>query len=166
MHALGRQSGERMEPRSIKAMKILLAVDGSEPSEEAVKAVVERPWPTGTVVRVMHAVSTPTPPVVGEITYMSQDVAAVQQEDRMAGEEVVTRVANSLDAGKLKVETALREGKADVEIVEEAKEWGADLIMIGSHGYTGLKRLVLGSVAQSVVGRAPCSVEVVRRKET
>jgi nucleotide-binding universal stress UspA family protein len=146
-------------------MKILLAVDGSEPSVEAVRAVADRPWPSGTVVRVMHAVSTPTPPVVGEITYMSQDVAAVQQENKKAGEEVVSAAANSLAGGQLQVETVLREGKADVEIVEEAKEWGADLIVIGSHGYTGLKRLVLGSVAQSVVGRAPCSVEVARRKE-
>jgi nucleotide-binding universal stress UspA family protein len=146
-------------------MKILLAVDGSEPSSEAVKAVAGRPWPADAVVRVMHAVSTPTPPVVGEITYMSQDVAAVQQESRMAGQEVVSSAANLLAGKQLKVETVLREGKAELEIVDEARDWGADLIVIGSHGYTGLKRLVLGSVAQSVVGRAPCSVEVARRKE-
>jgi nucleotide-binding universal stress UspA family protein len=83
----------------------------------------------------------------------------------MAGQEVVSSAANLLAGKQLKVETVLREGKADLEIVDEARDWGADLIVIGSHGYTGLKRLVLGSVAQSVVGRAPCSVEVARRKE-
>jgi nucleotide-binding universal stress UspA family protein len=146
-------------------MRILLAVDGSEYSAQAVKAVIERPWPSNTFVRVMHAIDTPTPPVVGEITYVGDDMEAVRQANQKAGEELVARVANSLDNAKLKVETVVREGKPEFEIVEEAKEWRSDLIVIGSHGYTGFKRLVLGSVAQSVVGHAPCSVEVVRQKE-
>ena len=59
----------------------------------------------------------------------------------------------------------MRDGDPRSAIVDEAEEWGADLIVVGSHGYTGLKRWLLGSVAQSVVGHAPCSVEVVRRKQ-
>jgi nucleotide-binding universal stress UspA family protein len=47
-------------------------------------------------------------------------------------------------------------------IVDCAREWGADLIILGSHGRRGLDRLLLGSVAESVVRHAPCSVEVVR----
>jgi nucleotide-binding universal stress UspA family protein len=47
-------------------------------------------------------------------------------------------------------------------IVDEAQAWQADLIVLGSHGYTGIKKWLLGSVAQSVVSHAPCSVEVVR----
>ena len=50
--------------------------------------------------------------------------------------------------------------------LDRAEEWSADLVVVGSHGYTGLKRLLLGSVAQSVVSHAPCSVEVVRKKRT
>ncbi len=46
----------------------------------------------------------------------------------------------------------------------EAKEWDADLIVVGSHGYMSLRRWLLGSVAQAVVAHAPCSVEVGRRK--
>jgi nucleotide-binding universal stress UspA family protein len=146
-------------------MRILLAIDGSEYSAQAVKAVVERPWPSDTVVRVMHAVDTPIPPIVGEIAYVGGDVVAAQQESTRVGEELVARVANLLEAATLKAETVVREGKPELRIVDEAKEWSADLIVIGSHGYTGLKRLVLGSVAQSVVGHAPCSVEVVREKQ-
>jgi nucleotide-binding universal stress UspA family protein len=74
-------------------------------------------------------------------------------------------MGDSLDKSKVTVETSMREGNPATEIVDEAKEWRADLIIVGSHGYTGFKRLVLGSVAQSVVGHAPCSVEVVRRKQ-
>jgi nucleotide-binding universal stress UspA family protein len=58
----------------------------------------------------------------------------------------------------------VRRGDPRSVILEEAKEWDADLIVVGSHGYTGIKRLLLGSVAQSVVSHAPCSVEVVRQK--
>lgn len=145
-------------------MRILLAVDGSEPSAEAVKTVAERPWPSDTVVRVMNVVEIATPPVVGELTYVGDDIEAVRRENKKAGEHLVARVANSLDKEKVTVETVVREGDPASEIVEEAREWRADLIVVGSHGYTGFKRLVLGSVAQSVAGHAPCSVEVARRK--
>jgi nucleotide-binding universal stress UspA family protein len=57
----------------------------------------------------------------------------------------------------------VREGDARSAILDEADSWGADLIVVGSHGRTGLKRLVLGSVAAAVVAHAHCSVEVVRR---
>jgi nucleotide-binding universal stress UspA family protein len=50
-------------------------------------------------------------------------------------------------------------------IVDQAEEWSADLIVIGSRGLTSLKRLLLGSVAQSVINHAPCSVAVVRKKQ-
>jgi nucleotide-binding universal stress UspA family protein len=113
----------------------------------------------------MHAIDTLTPAVVGAISYAVDDMEAVRQENKKAGEELVARAASSMVKAKPKVETVLREGTPEIEIVEEAKQWGADLIVIGSHGHTGFKRLVLGSVAHSVVAHAPCSVEVVRRKE-
>src|SRR5207244_977811 len=106
-----------------------------------------------------------TPAIVGEVTSVGDDIEALRQETKKAGEQLVASVANSVEKSRVKVETAVREGDPASTIVEQAREWQADLIVVGSHGYTGLKRLVLGSVAQSVVGHAPCSVEVVRRKE-
>ena len=47
-------------------------------------------------------------------------------------------------------------------ILDEAKDWGADLIVLGSHGYRSLERLMLGSVSESVATHAHCSVEVIR----
>ena len=49
-------------------------------------------------------------------------------------------------------------------ILEEAREWGADLIVVGSHGRRGLERFLLGSVADSIAIHAECSVEVIRQK--
>src|SRR5206468_779697 len=75
-----------------------------------------------------------------------------------------------LHFGELKVETrgelnaqpALRVGNPYEEIVSAAKEMGADLIVIGSHGHGGLGRLLLGSTAERVLQYAPCAVLVVK----
>ncbi len=56
-------------------------------------------------------------------------------------------------------------GRAAVEIVKAAKEWPANLIVIGSHGRGGIQRAVLGSVAEAVVRHAPCPVMVVKAEE-
>ena len=56
-------------------------------------------------------------------------------------------------------------GGAASEIVKAAKDWPADLIVIGSHGRSGLKRALLGSVAEAVMRHAPCPVLVVRAKD-
>ena len=64
----------------------------------------------------------------------------------------------------INVSTKILEGVPREVIVEEAREWDADLIVVGSHGYGRMKRLVIGSVAAAVVASAPCSVQVVRAK--
>jgi nucleotide-binding universal stress UspA family protein len=62
------------------------------------------------------------------------------------------------------VTTKVMEGSPKDMIVEEAQDWGADLIVLGSHGYGRVRRVLLGSVASAVVVEAPCSVQVVRAK--
>jgi nucleotide-binding universal stress UspA family protein len=79
-------------------------------------------------------------------------------------EQLTRKIGEAVRASGLTVEMVVRRGDPRSVILEEAKEWDADLIVVGSHGYTGIKRLLLGSVAQSVVSHAPCSVEVVRQK--
>jgi len=69
-----------------------------------------------------------------------------------------------LRAARAELEAAAEPPKYQSVIVDEAENWKADLIVVGSHGYTGIKKWLLGSVAQSVVSHAPCSVEVVRHR--
>jgi nucleotide-binding universal stress UspA family protein len=63
----------------------------------------------------------------------------------------------------LHVTPRLLEGLPKEAIIDEAEQWGADLIIVGSNGYGAIKRFLLGSVSLAVVLNAPCSVEIVRQ---
>jgi nucleotide-binding universal stress UspA family protein len=144
-------------------MKILLAVDDSQYSADAVEGVAARPWPPGTTVRVLSAVDI-APVAAKPLFIASIDIDNMRQEITGRYEELTARAADALRESGLIAETVVREGDPRSVIVDEAKDWSADLIVVGSHGYSGIKRWLLGSVAQSVVSHAPCSVEVVRQK--
>ena len=66
----------------------------------------------------------------------------------------------------IKVETVIRQGKDFVEIIREAKEKDMDMIVMGSHGRTGISHMLIGSVAEKVVRKAHCPVLIVRTKDT
>lgn len=144
-------------------MKILLAVDGSVYSEAAVQEVIRRPWPKDTEVEVFSAVQaapeTVDPMLVGhEIHLRTLEMSTARARENVAEAAETLRQ----NAPQLAVHTKVAEGPARDAIVEEAEDWGADLIMVGSHGYGAALRLLLGSVSHAVVQRAPCSVEIVR----
>jgi nucleotide-binding universal stress UspA family protein len=145
-------------------MKILLAVDDSTYSEEAVASVKARPWPPDTLVRVLSAVDKVPPPAADLWYDMQGHLERLQEEQVNQAEKITRNAVAALQAACLMAEPLIREGDPRSVIVDEAKEWGADLIVLGSHGYTGLKRWLLGSVAQSVISHAPCSVEIIRAK--
>lgn len=148
-------------------MKILLAVDGSSYSADAAELVAARPWPPDSVVKVLTAVESIAPPVPDIWSGLGgvETLERVRQEMTAQAKQLVTGVAETLRARRgLVIEMAVLYGDPRSVIVDQAEGWSADLIVVGSHGYTGLRRLLLGSVAQSVVSHAPCTVEVVRRK--
>jgi nucleotide-binding universal stress UspA family protein len=145
-------------------MKILLAVDGSPHSQSAVDEVARRPWPSKSTIRVLSVIQPYTPPAT-EIVLAGATLEDIRQQQTSEAERLTARVADVVKATNISTDTAVREGDPRSAIVDEADKWGADLIVVGSHGRTGVKRWLLGSVAQAVVGHAPCSVEVVRRRE-
>jgi nucleotide-binding universal stress UspA family protein len=67
--------------------------------------------------------------------------------------------------GELVIMTEVANGSAKDVILDEAEKWGADLIVLGSHGYRGWRRFLLGSVSHAVATHARCSVEIVRRRK-
>lgn len=147
-------------------MRVLLAIDGSTHSDAAVAEVAARPWPEGTDIRVLTVVHA-TAPLVLDPAFVLAAIHVEQTKELMqhapdlveaAKEQIVRRSPG------LNVSTKILEGVPKDVIVEEAREWDADLIVVGSHGYGRVQRLVLGSVAAAVVASAPCSVQVVRAK--
>ena len=143
-------------------MKILLAIDDSQYSADAVAEVAARPWPAGTIVRVLSAVDV-TPIATDPAFIASLDIDTLRNEITRRNKEVMSRAVCLLQEKGLSAEMVVRDGDPRSVIVDEAKDWSANLIVVGSHGYTGVKRWLLGSVAHSVVSHAPCSVEVVRK---
>ena len=148
-------------------MKVLLAIDGSSYSTAAVELVESRPWPPDTIVRVLMAVEPiMQPPDMWSGMVGVETLELARKELTSQADKLVNNVAEKLRKTGLMVETEVSNGDPRSIIVDRAEEWSADLVVVGSHGYTGLKRLLLGSVAQSVVSHAPCSVEVVRKKRS
>jgi nucleotide-binding universal stress UspA family protein len=152
-------------------MNILLAIDGSDASVAAIRAVQERPWPTASVVRVFMVVEQLYPPPAAPWTFSANSSAEgpVGVRDLLErllahARDETAQVAASLQGKGLRVETEAVVGVPRQAIVATAADWHADLIILGSHGRTGIKRWLLGSVAESVVRHAPCSVEVARTR--
>lgn len=141
-------------------MKILLAVDSSESSEKAVEAVANQSWPPGSEVRIISVVDLSYFPIpeAGDFDQWERGGRELMQT---AVNQAVERIRTS-QPNPPQVSDLIVNGHAKQEILDEAERWGADLIVVGSHGYRGLKRFVLGSVSQAVVAHAHCSVMVVR----
>lgn len=142
-------------------MKILLAVDGSVPSGVAVAEVAKRPWPAEAEVRVVH-VEPATDPVLlrGPRTMFDE----LMREHRMESLKHLQDAVEVLVQGApgLRVSSALLKGSPKDALIAEVESWGADLIVVGSHGHGPIRRFFLGSTSQYVANNAPCSVEIVR----
>jgi len=145
-------------------MKILLAVDGSAYSEEAVESLAERPWPQGTTVRVVMAVEDVIPFATAFWYGPKGSLEHAQHQITERAEQVCARAVELLRRRGIKTEIVVREGDPRSLILNEAKSWPADLIVIGAHGHTGVERELLGTVAEAVIAHASCSVEVVREQ--
>ncbi len=143
-------------------MKILVAIDGSKFSEATMQAVANRTPTKDTEVSVLHVVE-PLSVVVGDETRVySPNIEEVRHAQLKRAETLVAGAADLLRAAGFKVTTLVEEGDPVTKIIDRAAEWGADLIVLGSHGLKGFERLLLGSVSEGVARHAPCTVEIVR----
>ena len=148
-------------------MKILLAIDGSVFSDAAVEEIAQKPWPAASEVKVISVVEPPLLPIfetwVPPDSYFDELETAAENQARAAVEKAAARLRKQQGNG-LVVTTEIIAGHPKYTITDEAEAWGADLIVVGSHGYRGLTRLWLGSVSQAVASQAKCSVEIVRNR--
>ena len=151
-------------------MKILLAMDSSKFSEAALQSVIKQFRPQRTPVRVISVVECIEMllPAMAEgqgLPYYPPepvDLDKVRAKQWKQSRELVARAAEKLRAAGFKASAIVREGNTRTLLVDLAAEWRANLIVVGSHGRTGLDRFLLGSVSDFVSRHAGCSVEIVR----
>lgn len=161
-----RQSSSSPSQASSRGTKILLAIDGSEASVKAASSIANRPWPAKSEIRILSVVQLLTADVPSLMSSMRAPVPDLIDEiyklGRTRAQKAIADASKILSAAGLAVSEATPLGEARATILDEAKTWGADLIVMASHGRHGLDRLVMGSVAEAVANHAHCSVEVIR----
>ena len=144
-------------------MKILLGIEGSSFSEAATQTLVSYIRPEGAEVLVLQVVD----PLVYSVPPMMAPDYAPEMAERLKAQvtyakETVKRAVELLKSKGFKVEGRVVESEVRAGILDSAAEFNADLIVLGSHGRRGLKKFLLGSIAESVARHARCSVMIVR----
>jgi nucleotide-binding universal stress UspA family protein len=147
--------------RRNRPMKILLAVDGSKYSDAAVRTVTQERQ-RDVQVRVLHVLERPPALAAREMAGYRSALAAAAQKEKIQAQGLLAKIGNELRSKGFKVSTVLEEGDPKSKILELARKWRADLIVVGSHGRKGLEHFLLGSVSEAVARYAPCAVEIVR----
>jgi nucleotide-binding universal stress UspA family protein len=135
-------------------MKILIGIDESDFSRAAVEQIARRQWASGTQVKLVSAIEETGP------YQLNPDDPNPYELARIAMDRAAAILGESKN--RFEVSTDIIEGSPKQVLLDEAEGWGADLIVVGSHGRRGLERFLLGSVSQAVALHAKCSVEIVR----
>jgi nucleotide-binding universal stress UspA family protein len=141
--------------------RILLATDFSDPGDRALRMGVELAKQLGAQVHVVHAFEVPLEPVTRYGVPIPSDIIPLGRKE---ARRRLDAAAESVRAAGLAADAHLAETPAADAIAEVAKSVAADLVIVGTHGYTGLRHLLLGSVAERTLRLAPCPVLVMRAK--
>jgi nucleotide-binding universal stress UspA family protein len=142
-----------------RPLRVIVGVDGSIGSEEAVNVVASRHWPENSEARIVNAcwrIPTATSvPLVDRITgWIAEEHARVKVAIDAAFEK--------LSQAGLQTSVVAKEEEPKALLINEAEDWNADCIFVGARGVGRVERLLTGSVSSAVTARAHCSVEIVR----
>lgn len=147
---------------TIEVRTILVPIDFSQHAESVLEWAAHLAREHGSKLVLLHAYHLPVDFQQLEGAYLPPDFWTQVKADAAANLE---REAAKLREAGLTVETVVREGYPATAIEEEARTRHADLVVIGTKGHSGLKHLLLGSVAERVVQKAPCPVLAVKTPE-
>ncbi|HTK31258.1 MAG TPA: universal stress protein [Candidatus Saccharimonadaceae bacterium] len=147
-------------------MKILLGVDGSPYSKAAVDRLTKFPFPPDTEVLVLSAAQ----PVA--VAYAMAELPAasfapqIYEDEMRQHEEIAARFERQLKDRGFRTRAMVMRGDPRAALIDTARLEHVDMIVVGSHGRTGMTKLIMGSVANHVVTHASCDVLVVRLPAT
>lgn len=149
-------------------MKILIAVDFGLFGKAQIDMMRKMSLDTNTKVKVLHVIE----PLYWEMqtsypTTMSLSDAIIN-EGKEAAKKLVNDVADQLQAQTSieSIDTEVRQGNTSDQILDAAESFGADLLIVGSHGKSGIARFLLGGTSQSISTHAKCSVLIARSAES
>jgi nucleotide-binding universal stress UspA family protein len=148
------------EPHSVngnRVMRILLATDGSHVSLAAAQAVTETSWPEHSLVNVVN--------VINPMIYSLEEIGLLSGKGTDRAHRAIGQAIGVLRGTPLKVSGEVIAGGTERQIIDRAKNWDADLIVVGTHRRRGLKRLLFGSTSEIVANRAHCSVRIIRGRD-
>lgn len=146
-------------------LNVLICLDESKHSSHILDHLTNLPWPEMTRFKCVHVI-----PELDEKIYldpdcefatrMSQQYDAIYRLQKKVIDEAARKLNETFGSKVASAEILI--GETRTELLKCAKEWPADLVMMGSHGRTGLEHLFLGSVSEAIATHAQCSVEVTR----
>ena len=147
-------------------MKILFATDGAKQSDAAIEMLRNFALSDGDEIKVVSVVDMAVPMAIDIYGGYLPDTGELEKTARENAEKLLQRSVEKIDSlfeGKnLAISSEVLFGSPESRIVETAEAIHPDIIVLGSHGYSRWERLLLGSVSDSVVHHAPCSVLIVR----
>ena len=150
-------------------MKVLLATDGTKYAEAAAAALANFNLKDGDEVKIISVVDVAVPLAIDVYGGYLPDTTELEKAARENAQKVCEgtkkKVKDLLSGKNVAISSDVVYGTPESRIVETAEEMPADLIVMGSHGYKAWERMLLGSVSNSVVHHAHCSVLVVRTNE-
>jgi nucleotide-binding universal stress UspA family protein len=152
---------EKPQAPTLKIKQVLVPIDFSECSKRGLRYAIALAREHKAAITLAYVV--PSISMLGE--YGGIDYASLTKEMREGADRELATLAVDEIRGVVPCDTVVRTGSPAGEIVSIAKALPADLIVISTHGRTGLTHALLGSVAERVVQTAPCPVLVVREKE-
>jgi nucleotide-binding universal stress UspA family protein len=138
--------------------QVLIALDGSPDAEAVLKFLMEIAGPLDMTVMLLHVLA-PITPAATETGFVLDDIETRRKE----AEEYLAPIAAMLRSEGVDASWAIRHGRPADEILAAARESGADLIAMATHGRTGVGRLLFGSVAEAVLRHAPVPVFMIRQ---
>src|SRR5499427_2589556 len=141
--------------------RILCVVDFSETSLEAFRRAVEIARRFASNLYVLHVIEArPVAPYLIGVDEVGEMAVNLEEKATSALESLVESSASDLEGLPLTLEVT--EGRAFVEILNQARDWEADLLVLGAKGATALEQILVGGTAERVVKDAPCSTLIVR----
>jgi nucleotide-binding universal stress UspA family protein len=147
-------------------MKVLVAIADHDFGNLLADFVGKHHWDAGTEIRVLHIEQLQPDFLTPGPYFIDLTPGEVEKIDRVSHRlvaDITRRIQAQIDQSEVVLQGEVRPGVPKEEILDTATSWPADLVIMGSHGRSGISRFMLGSVSHAVMSHLPCSMTIIRK---